>query len=102
MIVYHPSLFLFQYYTETARALGETIPEVITGGLYQQLYDLEGWPRSCSKRLASAINKNCYTFHYKNTHSGEEFELTLESRFSSEDKVRDEQERVTRVRLKFD
>jgi len=85
---------IVKYFAQTARALGETVPEVTISCF------MEGWPRSCPKRLASPTRRERYTFHYKNVHSGEEFELTLKTHKRLLDGR--EKESVIQVRLKFD
>jgi len=83
---------LVNYFARTARALGEAIPEVTF------FCSLVGWPRSCPKRLASATDREHYTFHYKNVHTEEEFEMTLKTRR----RIADGQEKVIQVQFKFD
>jgi hypothetical protein len=72
---------------------------VIISPRYYDVF-LHGWPRLCPKQLASAVVDNHYTFRYKNVHSGEEFELVLESVHLVAE-VRPNEERVAKIRLKF-
>lgn len=62
---------------------------------------LDGWPRSCPKSRASSVSREreYYTFHYKNVHTEEEFELTLKS--GRPRRMFGEPEKVVQARFKF-
>ena len=77
----------------------EAVPSITI--LFHSASALTGWPLACPKDSALSIDGRFYTFRHKNNHSGETFELVLESRFDADDEVPGEEEIVSWIRLKF-